>query len=152
RGEAEHPVNRVLVRLYAPVVRAVVRRRGLVIAAALALLAATIPVALSLGTEFMPALDEGALLYMPTAPPGMSMTQATSVLQAVARELAGVPEVARVFGKVGRAETPTDPAGLEMVEAVVQLRPRGEWRPGTTRETLLRELDQRLRIPGMPNL
>ena len=152
RGEAEHPVNRALVRLYAPVVRAVVRRSWIVVLAAAVLLAATIPVYRSLGTEFMPPLDEGTLLYMPTAPPGMSMTQAAAVLQELDRELARVPEVARVFGKIGRAETPTDPAGLEMVETVLQLRPRSEWRPGMTREALVRELDERLRIPGMPNL
>jgi Cu(I)/Ag(I) efflux system membrane protein CusA/SilA len=152
RGEEEHPLNRALVRLYAPVVRRVVRRRGLVVLSAVGLLAATVPVYLALGSEFMPPLDEGTLLYMPTAPPGMSMTQAGAVLQDMNRELMLVPEVARAFGKIGRAETPTDPAGLEMVETVVTLRPRSEWRPGTTWESLVQELDQRLRYPGMPNV
>jgi Cu(I)/Ag(I) efflux system membrane protein CusA/SilA len=152
RGEEDHPVNRALVRLYAPVVRRVVRRSGLVVAAALGLMAATVPVYLALGSEFMPPLNEGTVLYMPTAPPGMSMTQAAGVLQSMDRELMEFPEVERVFGKIGRAETPTDPAGLEMVEAVVTLKPRSEWRPGMTFERLVQEMDQRLRYPGMPNV
>jgi Cu(I)/Ag(I) efflux system membrane protein CusA/SilA len=100
----------------------------------------------------MPPLNEGTILYMPTAPPGMSMTQAGAVLQRMDRELREFPEVARVFGKVGRAETSTDPAGLEMIETVVTLRPRAEWRPGLDYEGLVRELDERLRYPGMPNV
>jgi Cu(I)/Ag(I) efflux system membrane protein CusA/SilA len=152
RGEAEHPVNRVLVHLYAPVVRFVVRRRALVVAAALLLMAATAPVYLALGSEFMPPLNEGTLLYMPTAPPGMSMTEAAAVVQRMDQELMAFPEVARVFGKIGRAETPTDPAGLEMVETVITLKPREEWRPGMTWERLVREMDAKLRYPGMPNL
>jgi len=152
RSEEAHPLNRALVRLYAPVVRRVVRRRGRVVLAALAIIAATVPVYLRLGSEFMPPLDEGTLLYMPTAPPGMSMTQAGAVLQQIDRELMGFPEVARVFGKIGRAETPTDPAGLEMVEAIAMLRPASEWRPGMSWDRLVREMDERLRIPGMPNV
>jgi len=152
RGEEDHPVNHALIRLYAPVVRRVVRRRGLVVATALALMGATVPVYLTLGSEFMPPLNEGTILYMPTAPPGMSMTQAGAVLQSMNRELMEFPEVARVFGKIGRAETSTDPAGLEMVETVVTLRPKSEWRPGLTYDGLVQELDQRLRYPGMPNV
>ncbi len=152
RGEEDHPVNRALVRLYAPVVRQVVRRRGLVVVTALGLMAATLPIYLALGNEFMPRLNEGTILYMPTAPPGMSMTQAGAVLQSMNQELMEFPEVARVFGKIGRAETPTDPAGLEMVETVVTLRPKSEWRPGMTFEGLVQEIDQRLRYPGMPNV
>ncbi len=152
RGEEDHPVNRTLVRLYAPVVRQVVRHRGLVVVTALGLMAATVPVYLALGSEFMPPLNEGTILYMPTAPPGMSMTQAGAVLQRMNQELMEFPEVARVFGKIGRAETSTDPAGLEMVETVVTLRPQSEWRPGLTFEGLVQELDQRLRYPGMPNV
>jgi Cu(I)/Ag(I) efflux system membrane protein CusA/SilA len=122
------------------------------VVAAVAVMAATVPVGLQLGSEFMPPLDEGTLLYMPTAPPGMSMTQAADVLQRIDRELLAFPEVARVFGKIGRAETPTDPAGLEMVEAIAMLRPRSEWREGMTWDRLVREMDERLRIPGMPNI
>jgi Cu(I)/Ag(I) efflux system membrane protein CusA/SilA len=152
RGEAEHPLSRTLVRLYTPVVRFVVRRRVAVVAGALLLIAATVPAFLSLGSEFMPPLDEGTLLYMPTAPPGMSMTEAAAVLQRMDRELMEFPEVARVFGKVGRAESPTDPAGLEMVETVITLAPRSAWRAGVTRERLVAEMDQKLRYPGMQNL
>jgi Cu(I)/Ag(I) efflux system membrane protein CusA/SilA len=137
---------------YARVVRAVVRRRAAVIAGALLAMAVTAPVALSLGREFMPALDEGTLLYMPTGTPGMSATDAARVLQQMDRELRGFPEVARVFGKSGRAETATDPAPLEMFEVVVQLKPREMWRPGITTESLVREMDEKLRYPGMPNL
>jgi Cu(I)/Ag(I) efflux system membrane protein CusA/SilA len=152
RGEHEHPVNRALVRLYAPVVRRVVRRRALVVAGALLLMAATVPAALRLGSEFMPPLDEGTLLYMPTAPPGMSMTEASAVLQRMNRELREFPEVERVFGKIGRAETSTDPAGLEMVETVIVLKPKSAWRRGLTQAQLVSEMDEKLRYPGMPNL
>src|SRR5262249_44071056 len=129
-----------------------VRWRGVVITAALLLLATTVPVVARLGSEFMPPLDEGTILYMPTAPPGMSITEAGDVLQRMDRELAAFPEVARVFGKIGRAETSSDPAGLSMVETVITLKPRDQWREGMTRERLIQEMDQTLRYPGMPNL
>jgi Cu(I)/Ag(I) efflux system membrane protein CusA/SilA len=137
---------------YAPVVRWVVRRRGWVVVGALLLLATAVPAFLSLGSEFMPPLNEGTLLYMPTAPPGIAIGEASRILQRMDRELREVPEVERVFGKIGRAETPTDPAPLSMVETVVQLAPREKWRPGLTWDGLVAELDQKLRYPGMPNL
>jgi Cu(I)/Ag(I) efflux system membrane protein CusA/SilA len=152
RPEEEHPVSRWLVRAYAPVVRGVVRRRRLVVLGALIAMLATLPPFLRLGSEFMPPLDEGTLLYMPTAPPGISMTEASAVLQRMDRELAAFPEVERVFGKIGRATTPTDTAPLEMVETVVTLRPRRDWRPGMSYEQLLREMDETLRYPGMRNV
>jgi Cu(I)/Ag(I) efflux system membrane protein CusA/SilA len=152
RGEAEHPLNRALVRVYAPVVRRVVRHRGLVVVLAVLMMAGTVPAYLSLGSEFMPPLNEGTLLYMPTAPPGMSMTEAGAVVQRMNQELMEFPEVARVFGKIGRAESSTDPAGLEMVETVIMLAPREDWRPGMTWERLVQEMDQTLRYPGMPNI
>ncbi|MGH7337535.1 MAG: efflux RND transporter permease subunit, partial [Myxococcota bacterium] len=152
RGEHDNPINRWLVNGYAPVVRFVVRRRWLVVAGAGVLLASTVPVFLSLGSEFMPPLNEGTLLYMPTAPPGISIGEASRILQLMDRELREVPEVERVFGKIGRAETPTDPAPLSMVETVVQLAPREKWRPGLTWDGLVAELDEKLRYPGMPNL
>jgi Cu(I)/Ag(I) efflux system membrane protein CusA/SilA len=152
RGEHDHPLSRWLVAIYTPVVRFVVRRRALVVGAALLLMAASVPVALRLGSEFMPPLDEGTLLYMPTAPPGMSITQASDVLQRMDRELKQFPEVTRVFGKVGRAESPTDPAPLEMIETVVSLAPRESWRPGLTLDRLMQEMDEKLRYPGMPNI
>jgi Cu(I)/Ag(I) efflux system membrane protein CusA/SilA len=152
RAEHENPLNRALVQAYTPVVRFVVRRRRLVIAVALLLLASTVPVFLSLGSEFMPPLNEGTLLYMPTAPPGIAVGEASRILQSMDRELREVPEVERVFGKIGRAETPTDPAPLGMVETVIQLAPRERWRPGLTWDALVQELDEKLRYPGMPNL
>lgn len=152
RGEDEHPVNRWLVRAYVPVVRFVVRRRGLVVVLALLLMATTLPVVWRLGSEFMPPLDEGTILYMPTAPPGMSISEAADVLQRMDRELMAFPEVERVFGKIGRARTPTDPAPLSMVETVITLKPRSEWREGMTREKLIQEMDRTVRFPGMPNL
>ncbi len=152
RAEEANPVSAWLVRAYTPVVRLVVRRRGLVVAASALAMAATVPVFLRLGSEFMPPLDEGTLLYMPTAPPGMSMSQAVEVLQRMDREIRGFPEVASVFGKIGRAESATDPAPLSMVETVVRLAPRERWRPGVDRDALIRELDEKLRYPGMPSI
>ena len=100
----------------------------------------------------MPPLNEGAILYMPTAPPGMSITEAARILQVMDRELAAFPEVASVFGKMGRAETPTDPAPIGMVETTVVLKPRSEWREGMTWELLVKEMDEKLQFPGMPNI
>jgi Cu(I)/Ag(I) efflux system membrane protein CusA/SilA len=151
RSEAENPVSRFLVRIYAPVVRWVVRRKAFVVVAALLGIVVTIPVALSLGTEFMPPLNEGTILYMPTAPPGMPIGEAIRVLQHQDRELRAFPEVARVFGKIGRADSSTDPAPLSMVETIVTLKPASEWRPGMTYARLVQEMDEKLRYPGMPN-
>ncbi|HVP27718.1 MAG TPA: CusA/CzcA family heavy metal efflux RND transporter [Myxococcota bacterium] len=152
RGEEASPLTRWLVRAYAPVVRFVVRRRLLVIAVALVLLASAIPPFLALGSEFMPPLNEGTVLYMPTGSPGISATEASRVLELMDRELASFPEVERVFGKAGRAETATDPAPLSMIETVILLKPRDAWRPGMTFERLVQEMDQKLRYPGLPNL
>jgi Cu(I)/Ag(I) efflux system membrane protein CusA/SilA len=152
RGEDHHVLNRWLARAYAPVVRFVVDHRWQVLGAAALAVALTVPAALRLGGEFMPPLDEGVLLYMPTAPPGMSIAEAEDVLHRMDRELREVPEVARVFGKIGRAETATDPAPLGMVETTVVLKPRAAWRPGLTRDALLAELDAKVQYPGMPNV
>jgi copper/silver efflux system protein len=152
RAEEHHPLNRVLVGAYAPVVRFVVDHPRPVIAVALAVLVSGLFPFLRIGTEFMPPLNEGSILYMPTAPPGMSITEATAVLQRMDRELAEHPEVARVFGKIGRAETPTDPAPLSMAETVILLEPRSAWREGVTWDDILEELDERVRFPGMPNI
>ena len=152
RGAEDQLLNRWLVRAYTPVVRFVVRRRSWVVVGALLLMATTVPVALQLGSEFMPPLNEGTILYMPTAPPGMSITEAANVLQRMDQELMEFPEVARVFGKIGRARTPTDPAPLSMVETVITLKPRDQWRTGMTWERLIQEMDRKLRYPGMPNL
>jgi len=152
RGEQDNPLSRWLIRAYTPVVHFVVRRRGWVVAGALLAMASTVPVYCALGSEFMPPLNEGTILYMPTAPPGMSITEAGRVLQQMDRELMAFPEVERVFGKIGRARTATDPAPLSMVETVITLEPRDQWRPGMTWDRLLAEMDAALRYPGMPNL
>ena len=148
----ESLLNRLLVRLYRPVVRLAVRFRWWVVAAAAVLLVATVPVVRSLGNEFMPPLNEGSILYMPTALPGMSITEATRTLQTMDRIIAGFPEVERVFGKVGRSTSPTDPAPLSMIETVVTLKPRDQWREGMTWNALIQDLDRTLQFPGMPNI
>jgi Cu(I)/Ag(I) efflux system membrane protein CusA/SilA len=152
RGERANPLNRWLVAGYTPVVRFVVRFRWVVVAAAAVAVAATVPAFLALESEFMPPLNEGALLYMPTAPPGMSTTEAIAVLQSMDRRLKEFPEVVSVFGKMGRAETATDPAPIGMAETVVILKPRDEWRPDLTWDGLIAEMDEALSYPGMPNI
>lgn len=150
--EEKNPLNRFLVWAYSPVVRFVVRYRGTVITLAIVSLIVTVPALLRLGSEFMPPLNEGAILYMPTAPPGMSMTEAGNVMQSIDRQLKAFPEVKSVFGKIGRARTPTDPAPIGMVEATVILKPRSAWRPGMTWDRLIHDMDRTLHIPGMPNV
>jgi len=152
RREERNPLNRWLVAAYAPIVRLVVRFRKTTIAVAVVLMATTVPVFLGLSTEFMPPLNEGVILYMPTAPPGMSITEAGRILQSMDRQLAQFPEVERVFGKMGRARTATDPAPIGMVETVVVLKPREEWRDGLTWNDLIAEMDRELQYPGMPNI
>jgi Cu(I)/Ag(I) efflux system membrane protein CusA/SilA len=152
RGEEKNPLNRWLVAAYVPVVRLVVRFRKTVVAVALLLMLATLPAFFQLGSEFMPPLNEGVILYMPTAPPGMSITEASSILQSMDRKLVQFPEVERVFGKMGRARTATDPAPLGMVETIITLKPREQWREGLTWEELVNEMDRELNYPGMPNI
>ena len=152
RGDHEHPLNRALAALYAPVVRFVVDHRWKVIVAALLAIVLTVPAFFRLGSEFMPPLNEGVILYMPTAPPGMSEDEASAVLQRMDAELAKFPEVASVFGKEGRAETATDPAPLGMAEVIVVLKPRSEWPAGMTWDDLVKKMDEKLRFPGMPNV
>jgi len=127
-SEERHPISRPLMRLYTPVVEASLRYRWAVVVAAVLVVAATIPAYRRLGTEFMPPLNEGALLYMPTTLPGISVTEAGRMLQVQDRILRGFPEVERVAGKIGRAETATDPAPFSMVETVVLLKPEAQWR------------------------
>ena len=152
RPEREQPIARFVIRAYTPVLRWTVARRNWVLAGAALIVLSTIPAFLSLGVEFMPPLNEGVLLYMPTAPPGMSDSEASAVLQKMGRLLKDVPEVERVFGKIGRARTATDPAPPGMVETVISLKPERAWRKGMTWEKLVTELDHRVSIPGMPNL
>jgi Cu(I)/Ag(I) efflux system membrane protein CusA/SilA len=152
RGEQANPLNRWLVTAYVPVVRLVVRFRKTAVAVALLLILATIPAFLQLGSEFMPPLNEGVILYMPTAPPGMSITEASSILQSMDRKLVQFPEVERVFGKMGRARTATDPAPVGMAETIILLKPREQWREGLTWEDLVNEMDREVSYPGMPNI
>ena len=149
--EAQNPVNRFLIRVYRPVIARVMRRRLITVAIAVAALVATVYPASRLGTEFMPTLNEGSLLYMPTALPGMSITKAAEVLQTQDKIIKSFPEVASVFGKAGRANTATDPAPTEMFETVINLKPEKEWRPGMTVDKLIAEMDQALQFPGIAN-
>jgi len=150
--EHKNPLNRWLMAAYAPVVRFVVDQRWKVFIVAVLAVVLTVPVAFRLKSEFMPPLNEGVLLYMPTAPPGMSENESATMLQVVDRELKKFPEVVSVFGKQGRAETATDPAPLGMAEVTVVLKPREQWRTGLTWQQLLAEMDEKLRFPGMPNV
>ena len=152
RPEHEHPISRRMIQAYSPVVRFAIRRRRWVILGAVLAVLSAVPVFLTLGSEFMPPLNEGSILYMPTAPPGISATEATSVLQQMDRRLKSIPEVTTVFGKMGRAKTATDPAPLSMTETVVSLKPESQWRKGLTWEGLIAEMDAKMRFPGMPNI
>ncbi len=150
--EERNPINRLLIGAYSPVVLFVVRHRYTVIVAAVLAMIATVPAFMRLKSEFMPPLNEGAILYMPTAPPGMSVEEAAKALQSMDAKIKKFPEVERVFGKIGRARTATDPAPLSMAETVILLKPKSEWRKGMTWGKLIKELDQELQYPGMPNV
>ena len=150
--ESSNPLSRGLIRIYRPALRAVLAHPLATLCIAGALVLATAWPAFMLGSEFMPPLDEGDVLYMPTALPGLSAGKAAEILQQTDRIIRRFPEVERVFGKMGRAETATDPAPLEMVETTIHLKPRKEWRAGMTTEKLIEEMDAALRIPGMGNI
>jgi len=171
--EDKHAINRILIRLYEPVCRLVLRHPLATVAIAALLVAATVPAYMGLGSEFMPPLDEGTLLYMPITMPGISVTEAGRLLQVTDRLIRETPEVVRVFGKAGRAETATDPAPFSMIETTILLKPHSEWRrverfysdwpawlqaplrhvwyDRITTEDLIRELDERLHVPGLTN-
>jgi Cu(I)/Ag(I) efflux system membrane protein CusA/SilA len=152
RAEHENPLNRWLVAAYRPVLDAVLRRPGITLLFSGALLAsAALPLA-RLGSEFLPPMDEGTLLYMPTALPGLSAGKAAQLLQLTDRMIKTVPEVAHVFGKAGRADTATDPAPLEMFETTITFKPRRQWRPGMTMDKIKAELDRAVKVPGLTNL
>ncbi|MDD5250309.1 MAG: efflux RND transporter permease subunit [Rhodocyclaceae bacterium] len=150
-AEAKNPLNRFLIWLYRPVIRGVMRWKKATILAALAALAVSVYPATRLGSEFMPTLNEGTLLYMPSSLPGMSVTKAAELLQTQDKIIKSFPEVASVFGKAGRANTATDPAPLEMFETVINLKPEAAWRPGMNIDKLIAELDRALQIPGVSN-
>jgi len=151
RPEATHPVSRALIAAYRPVIDRVLRWRVPVVAAAVAVvLLGWIPLQ-RIGSEFMPRLDEGTLLYMPTTLPGIGVGAASDALRRQDSILAGVPEVASVFGKSGRANTATDPAGFDMFETTIVLKPENEWRPGMTMDRLVDEMDSLVAFPGITN-
>jgi Cu(I)/Ag(I) efflux system membrane protein CusA/SilA len=172
--EERHPVSRFLIRLYEPVATWSLRRAWVVIAAAVVLVATTVPVYFRLGSEFMPPLEEGSILYMPVTMPGISITEAQKVLQVTDRIIKRFPEVERVLGKAGRAETSTDPAPLSMIETVITLKPKDQWRPKETwysawapdwarpalrhitsdrisQEELIAQMNEALQLPGLSN-
>ena len=149
--EEKHPVSRLLSRLYRPVLKFSLRFKVLVLAlAVLALVASAVPFS-RLGSEFMPTLWEGDLLFMPTTLPGISITKASELLQQTDRIIRSFPEVEQVFGKVGRADSATDPAPLSMIETTIMLKPGNEWRPGMTPEKLIDEMNAAIEVPGLTN-
>ncbi|GLQ95508.1 efflux RND transporter permease subunit [Dyella acidisoli] len=152
RSESENPLNRMLIAIYRPILDVVLRFPKLTLAlAGLLMLSAAIPLH-QLGSEFMPPMDEGTLLYMPTALPGLSVGKASQLLQITDRMIKTVPEVEHVFGKAGRAESATDPAPTEMFETTITFKPKSQWRPGMTMDKLKEELNRAVKVPGLTNL
>ena len=151
-SEQQNPLNRWLIRIYQPALDAVLRRPKITLLVALLVFISALWPMSRLGGEFLPPLDEGDLLYMPSALPGLSAQKASQLLQQTDRLIKTVPEVEHVFGKAGRAETATDPAPLEMFETTIQFKPQEQWRPGMTQEKLVEELDRVVRVPGLTNI
>ncbi len=149
--EKDNPLNRFFMNLYMPVINLALKKPNVVLIATGVLLLSAIWPFVDMGNEFMPEMDEGDLLYMPTTLPGISVGKAREILQQTDRLIKTVPEVKQVFGKVGRAETATDPAPLTMLETTIQLKPKDQWREGMTLEKLKLELDQRVKIPSLHN-
>ena len=149
--EHRNPLNRFLIWVYRPVIKAVLKAKTLTVLVAFAVLAVTVWPARQLGTEFMPNLNEGTLFYMPTTLPGISITKAAELLQMQDRIIKTFPEVDSVFGKAGRASTATDPAPTEMYETIINLKPKEQWRPGVTVDSLVAEMDKALQFPGVSN-
>jgi Cu(I)/Ag(I) efflux system membrane protein CusA/SilA len=151
RSEKKNPVNRFLIWIYHPIIKLVLKAKVLVIVLAMGILALSYIPWKRIGSEFMPPLNEGDLLYMPTTLPGISITKAKELLQQTDRIIASFPEVEHVFGKIGRAETATDPAPLSMIETTITLKPESQWREGMTMERLVEELDKSIQFPGLTN-
>jgi copper/silver efflux system protein len=149
--EGRNPLNRFLIAAYRPIIRVVLRAKMLTILIALAVLGLSVWPMMRLGSEFMPNLNEGALLYMPTTLPGLSVTKAAELLQMQDRIVRAFPEVESVYGKAGRAQTATDPAPIEMFETVINLKPKEQWRAGVTLDSLIQEMDRALQFPGVSN-
>jgi copper/silver efflux system protein len=150
-SEKKNPVNRLLIAAYMPALRAILNYPKITLLAAILITLGALWPLQKIGSEFMPPLDEGDLMYMPTTYPGISIGKARELLQQTDKLIASVPEVETVFGKIGRAETATDPAPLTMIETFIQLKPKEEWRPGVTSDSLRRELDALVKIPGITN-
>ena len=150
-SEDKHPISRRLIRVYEPLVTWSLRRKWWVIGGAFALVLITLPVYLHLGSEFMPPLEEGSILYMPSTMPGISIGEAQKVLQVTDRIIKQFPEVDRVLGKAGRAETSTDPAPVSMLETLITLKPKSQWRPHLTQEELISQMNEALTLPGLAN-
>ncbi len=151
-SEKKNPISRFLIWVYEPIVRVIIKWRKLTVALALIILVVTIPFFFELGSEFMPPLNEGTLMDMPITQPGISITEVSRILQIRDKIIKQFPEVETVFGKIGRAETPTDPAPISMFETTITLKPESKWRKGMTWEKLIGELDQVLRFPGVTNI
>jgi copper/silver efflux system protein len=149
--EHKNPINKFLIFVYRPIIRGVLKAKTFTIVLALAALAVSIWPARQLGSEFMPNINEGTLLYMPTTLPGISVTRATELLQMQDRIIKSFPEVDSVYGKAGRAATATDPAPSEMFETIINLKPKEQWRPGVTIDSLKAEMDKALQFPGVSN-
>lgn len=151
RSQERNPITRFLNRLYAPVIHWVLKHRKTTIAANVAALVVTIPMMMNIGSEFMPPLDEGSLLFMPVTLPSASITEVNRILQVQDAIIKSVPEVETVLGKAGKAETSTDPAPVSMIESIILLKPKDKWRPGITKDDIIAELDAKLQIPGVRN-
>ena len=149
--EHRNPINRVLIRIYRPIIRGVLKAKTATIVVALLILGVSVWPATKLGSEFMPTLNEGTIMYMPTTLPGLSITKSAELLQIQNRIIKTFPEVLSVFGKAGRAATATDPAPTEMFETVINLKPEKDWRPGVTIDSLIKEMDKALQFPGVSN-
>jgi Cu(I)/Ag(I) efflux system membrane protein CusA/SilA len=149
--EHKNPINRFLIWIYRPIIRGVLKAKTLTILLALVALGVSVWPARQLGAEFMPSLNEGTLLYMPTTLPGISVTKAAELLQMQDRIIKSFPEVESVYGKAGRAETATDPAPTEMFETIINLKPQGQWRSGVTLDSLKMEMNKALQFPGVSN-
>lgn len=151
RPESRHPVSRFFIRLYAPVIRWCMRWKKLTLALAAALVLGSVPLVVNLGTEFMPPLDEGSLLFMPVTMPDVSNTEVKRIMQVQDKLMLTVPEVSNVLGKAGRASTATDNAPMSMIETIILLEPRDQWREGVNKDSIIAELNSKLQIPGVVN-
>jgi Cu(I)/Ag(I) efflux system membrane protein CusA/SilA len=151
KPEDKNPTTRFFIKLYAPVIHWVLKHRKITIAINVIALLITIPMILNTGSEFMPPLDEGSILYMPVTLPGASIAEVNRILQEQDKIIKTIPEVHHVLGKTGRAETATDNAPLSMIETIILLKPKSEWRPGITKQDIVAELDSKLQIPGVRN-